>query len=906
MAARYWVGGTDNWNASAGSKWATTSGGAGGASVPTTADDVYFDANSGSGTITIPTATNVSARSIDFTGFTGTFAHASTSANIAIGDGTAGAGNIAIKFVSGMTYTLTGIGTITFQSTSSTVQTITSAGKTLPNLAFSGSGSKYQFADNTTCNTFTYTNGAEIDFNSKTITSNAAFTIASNTNTRNLIFGTGILNCNLFGATPFTAAGASNVTITASVGAQINASSSNNPTINLGSLNYGNVAVSHSTSSASSGILTSSGATIYSYTRTGSSSKTEVLQLSGTGITITNNLSINGNSDVNRLLVRASTIGTQFTLTNNGSYSISYLDFQDIVFAGSASTNFASITGGSGDCGGNSGATFSTPVTQTFGAGAGNASNSAKWTTRIPLPQDDVVVNASSGNITLDMPRVGKNVDFTGYTGTCSFSTSLGQTFYGSLTMVSGMTLGFGNTVNWVLAGRGNHTFDSGGKTFTGTNLSTTIEAFGGKYTLASAYTTGHGFNLNSGEFDTGNYTVTSSSFTSTTSTTRILTLGSSTWNLTLTSGTGWNWSSTASTLNVGTSEIVISTTSASTRTFAGGGGVYNKITYTVAGSTGQLNITGANTIDQINFSDVTNARTLTFVANTVNNIRVLNTNGTSGKLMSIVSATAGTATYLQLHGAPQLVDYASFQDVTSIIPRKLFATNSTLVSGNLNITQSSLPTEPYIAWQTAVSGSGSTTTAPLPFTPQAGDFLVAAYGNSSNGTGTITPASGFVLDKGASATTAMRVYSKVSDGTETSLSFVSTLAPAATTLQVYVIRGFTGTPTVDATDSNTGSSVTSVTTGSGATNTTNPAIMLSFFQGSGSLGATVSATNGFEWVRPSTEVSTARTIVKPLSSNGSNSSTFTWTTSRNIDSESVIYKFVASTTFKPITAMFM
>ena len=36
MAARYWVGGTDNWNATVGTKWATTSGGAGGAAVPTT------------------------------------------------------------------------------------------------------------------------------------------------------------------------------------------------------------------------------------------------------------------------------------------------------------------------------------------------------------------------------------------------------------------------------------------------------------------------------------------------------------------------------------------------------------------------------------------------------------------------------------------------------------------------------------------------------------------------------------------------------------------------------------------------------------------------------------------------------------------------------------------------------
>lgn len=44
MADRYWVGGTATWDNTAGTKWSTTSGGAGGASVPTSSDNVYFDA----------------------------------------------------------------------------------------------------------------------------------------------------------------------------------------------------------------------------------------------------------------------------------------------------------------------------------------------------------------------------------------------------------------------------------------------------------------------------------------------------------------------------------------------------------------------------------------------------------------------------------------------------------------------------------------------------------------------------------------------------------------------------------------------------------------------------------------------------------------------------------------------
>lgn len=50
MAARYWVGGTtQTWNPTNTTPWSTVSGGSGGASVPTSSDDVYFDNSSGLG-----------------------------------------------------------------------------------------------------------------------------------------------------------------------------------------------------------------------------------------------------------------------------------------------------------------------------------------------------------------------------------------------------------------------------------------------------------------------------------------------------------------------------------------------------------------------------------------------------------------------------------------------------------------------------------------------------------------------------------------------------------------------------------------------------------------------------------------------------------------------------------------
>ncbi len=128
MADRYWVGGTAAWDGTAGTKWALTSGGAGGEAVPTSADDVFFDAAS-TGTCTISTG-NTGAKSINCTGFTGTLA---------------GTGAISVSgsvtLVAGMTVTYTG--TLSLIATG----TITSAGKTLGNLAVSGSGTTVTLAD---------------------------------------------------------------------------------------------------------------------------------------------------------------------------------------------------------------------------------------------------------------------------------------------------------------------------------------------------------------------------------------------------------------------------------------------------------------------------------------------------------------------------------------------------------------------------------------------------------------------------------------------------------------------------------------------------------------------------------------------------------------------------------------
>lgn len=65
MANRYWVGGSGEWSDS--SHWSATSGGSGGASVPTSSDDTFFDSNSDAGsTISIVAGYDIPTRALSF------------------------------------------------------------------------------------------------------------------------------------------------------------------------------------------------------------------------------------------------------------------------------------------------------------------------------------------------------------------------------------------------------------------------------------------------------------------------------------------------------------------------------------------------------------------------------------------------------------------------------------------------------------------------------------------------------------------------------------------------------------------------------------------------------------------------------------------------------------------------
>lgn len=169
MANRYWRGGSGNWSDTA--KWSDTSGGAGGFSVPTSSDNVFFDTNSHTTnyTVTVDTSTR---QCLNFT------ATAPASGNLTF----AGSQNLEIygslSLYSGMVRTFTG--QWQFKSTT-TGNTINLAGVSLGStLLFDGVGGKWTLASNVvTTGSINLTNG-HFDHSTYTIQCNTYVSNNSN------------------------------------------------------------------------------------------------------------------------------------------------------------------------------------------------------------------------------------------------------------------------------------------------------------------------------------------------------------------------------------------------------------------------------------------------------------------------------------------------------------------------------------------------------------------------------------------------------------------------------------------------------------------------------------------------------------------------------------------------------
>jgi len=268
-----------------------------------------------------------------------------------------------------------------------------------------------------------------------------------------------------------------------------------------------------------------------------------------------------------------------------------------------------------GDAGGNSGVNWesmtSEATTQTWDGSTGNWSDTEHWASRVPLPQDTVVL-AGTNTVTADMARLGKDFSFSAATP---------------------LTLD-------------NNVSSYGSVDFTGA----------GNFTAAE----------NVWDFQSqpraGTLDFTSDS--------QALKINVSTYNTSLEfqddialSGTGSIWTHSAGTIAAGGNTINITDTSGSAKTFAGGGQTYGNLSI-AGGGAGAVILTGSNT-----FNDFTvNApKTVTFPSTVTTYINgVFTALGSAGNLITFNASTPGSAAILNKAGGTVSGDYLSIQDSTA------------------------------------------------------------------------------------------------------------------------------------------------------------------------------------------------------------------------------------------------
>lgn len=603
MADRYWVGGTANWDATAGTKWATTSGGAGGAAVPTASDNTFFDAASGA--VTVSKTSAGATASLDFTGFAGTFSGAS---NMSV------TGDFIVD--GGMAWSYNG--TLTFSGGGS--KTITTNGKALSitGVNFSNAGATWTFTDDFILNrngttSVTYTSGT-------------------------LVWGTNTMYITAY-----------------SVDIQ-------------GAWSFNNLDI------------------------------TMLSVVNSTVVTLNNNIVVAGtlslagfDSDRRRLFLRSTVAGTPRTITVGTLGTVSDVDCRDIVAAGASSPwDLSAISGGSGDCGGNTDITFSTPDDFYWFGASSNWYTLSRWymgtggsggsASRLPLPQDTAIFDSnahgSSISVSMDQTRYPAiNATYSGLTLTNSSITEL----YGDVTIDAAVTLSISSaSTTDIFARQGTRYIDTNNKIW---NTPVAIHAYGGgTVVLNSSFTSGTArtFSITSGTFDANDYDVTIGSIGFTGVLTRHIDFGDGTWTLG-TTGTLAAISGAGFTVAGGASLILINNAAATARTFQSGGLAFHNIRAEGAGAY-TLNFTGGGTYNDIDVDTSVTSKIVQFTQSTTSTLLGdIISNASSGKTLTLKSTTATNATLSKASGTISL-DWAVITDLTATGGANFYyGTNSTI-----------------------------------------------------------------------------------------------------------------------------------------------------------------------------------------------------------------------------------
>jgi hypothetical protein len=360
--------------------------------------------------------------------------------------------------------------------------------------------------------------------------------------------------------------------------------------------------------------------------------------------------------------------GSSGTCNNSIGYVAQCLTISFSSFANSFGVNSTQIAATSGTVfvGGSTAAFFSATFEIT-------STGSSDITVTNSVSSNPPSFSFTGGTYTLNLPGRALNLNFTGFSGLVNNSAVF---IHGNLTASTGMTFGSGGNT-WTFAGSSTQSITSNGKTM---DFPITISpSFGVTIQLLDALTLGstRTLTLSGGTFNANNFNVTVGIFSSSNTNTRTLTMGSGTWTLAAGGLTVWDTNtSTNLTLNANTSTI--SVTSASGKTFNGGGKTYYNLNQ---GGTGNLTINGSNT-----FNNITNSvqpATIIFASSTTTTVSNFGLSGTLNNLITLQTNSPGNRFTISKSSGTVTPQYLSIKDSAATGGATWIAQNSTNAGNN-------------------------------------------------------------------------------------------------------------------------------------------------------------------------------------------------------------------------------
>jgi hypothetical protein len=428
-------------------------------------------------------------------------------------------------------------------------------------------------------------------------------------------------------------------------------------------------------------ITIAAGAACNNLTVTWTAVKTNILSLSA-NFAPAGALNLSGGSQINAFCVQSNSIGTARTITVGTAPTLLNVCFQDITAAGAGGT-WAGTT--IGDCGGNTNITPTPAATQTATGTASFAWSTHGWTSRVPLPQDDVVINnafVGGRTITMDMPRSGRSLDFSACTGSPQITMSAATEVTGSFVLGGGV--GTFNTASLTLKGRGSFLVTSAGKSFG----NVTVACPGGTYTAQDAFSSTGTVSYTQGTFSANGFSFTCQAMRADNSTdAKTVNMGAGTWTMTGSNiiGSTVRFNSASLTLNASTSTLKFTDATATAKALDGGGKTYSTVWFNNAGA-GTFDIIGSNTYLLF---QVDPGRFVRFTAGTTQTAA----NYQFGLGCTIGSITAAGHTLAKSGGGHVQVEQAIISRSTASPANTFYATGSTDNGNNVNWTFGSFTT---------------------------------------------------------------------------------------------------------------------------------------------------------------------------------------------------------------------